>query len=272
MVKSPCKSTRGPQLAIRLTFDHTDRIIGCSSTALTTIRSSSMKRKGRPVVLTGPNVLGIALMHVRSGLWFPKRASVPECSKLAEDWFKAQADIEHSPRVDESLSLQVPPELVRKLVSAGMPRLRGRDRGLHVNLLIHWLNEHKDEFKEVHDWVRAPRPERYLYALQPNPQGRPGLLFTRFVPAAVHADQICDANQQVAPRAQRWSDDLKRLHWVVFDDDEEGLQKARKVIKQAEDDRKKMSLLGVAPQQGPAIDLPPTLVRPKRRRTSTACV
>lgn len=272
MVKSPCKSTRGPQLAIRLTFDHTDRIIGCSSRGLTTIRSSSMMRDGGRVVLAGPNVLGIALMCKRSHRQLPDDASISRCGELAEDWFKAQAGIEHSPRVDERFSLQVPPEIVRKLVSAGMPRLRGRDRGLHLNLLIDWLNEHKDEFKEVLDWVRAPRPERYLYALQPNPQGRPGLLFTRFVPAAVHADQICDANQQVAPRAQRWSDDLKRLPWVVFDDDEEGLQEARKVIKQAEDDRKKTSLLGVALQQGPAIDLPPTAVRPKRRRTLTACV
>ena len=231
-------------------------------------------RDERPVVLAGPNALAVVLNYMRSGHSFPENDPVGVCCEVAEDDFKAQAGIEHSPRTHKSFMLQVPPELVRKLVEAGMRRLRGRDRGRHLNLLLDWLKENKDEFKEVFDWVRAPRPERYLYALQPNPQGRPGLLFTRFVPAAVHADQICDANQQVAPRAQRWSDDLRGLPWVVFDDDEEWLQKARKVIKQAEDDRRKTSLLGgVALQQCPAIDLPTSLVRRlKRRRTLTACV
>lgn len=264
MVKSPCKSTRRPQLAIRLTFDHTDCIIGRISRALTTIRSSSMMRNGGRVVVTGRNALGIALMFKRSNHRFPDDASILECSKLAEDCFKAQAGIEHSPRVDDSLSLQVPLELVRKLVSAGMRRLRGRDRGLHLNELIDWLSN----FQEVLDWVRAPRPERYLYALQPNPRGRPGLLFTRFVPYAVHAGKKCDTNQQVAPVVRR-SDDLRGLHWVEFDDDAAGasaaLQQARQWIKQQTYDRRKRSL-GVALQQDEVHELPSTAVRPKQKQ------
>ena len=221
-------------------------------------------RDGGRVVLAGPNVLGIALMCKRLHRQLPDDASISRCGELAEDWFKAQAGIEHSPRVDESLSLQVPPELVRKLVSAGMRRLRGRDRGLHLNELIDWLSN----FQEVLDWVRAPRPERYLYALQPNPRGRPGLLFTRFVPYAVHAGKKCDANQQVAPVVRR-SDDLRALHWVEFDDDAAGasaaLQQARQWIKQQTYDRRKRSL-GVALQQDEVHELPPTAVRPKQKQ------